>query len=60
MTGGPGGSPANSPKERPGWSLMAHRGALGLDRAQVKEAVVGFCPMGSFPQDEAEIPNCLL
>lgn len=33
MVGGPGGSPANSSEESPGWSLRAPPGALGLDRA---------------------------
>lgn len=60
MTGGPGGSPANSPSERTGWSLMAPPGILGLDGAQIKGAAVGSCPMVSFPHDEAEISNCLL
>lgn len=40
-TGRPAGSPANASKERPGWSLMAPPGTLGLPRMQVKEAVDG-------------------
>lgn len=41
ITGRPAGSPANASKERPGWSLMAPPGTLGLPRMQVKEAVDG-------------------